>query len=165
MVIILAWLLGGPMNHYDIEQVLPHSGPMILIDTLEHYTASGCCCRVSISNDSMFYQQGNKGVPSYVGTEYMAQAIAAFAGANALDKNQQVKIGFLLGSRKYKTTKPYFYLGCRLDICVEELYQEDSGLSVFECTITDQDNCLLAMANINVFQPENSKEFLQDSYE
>ncbi len=152
------------MNNYDINQVLPHQSPMILIDSLEHYDLDSCRCTVAITQHSPFYNTVNKGVPSYIGSEYMAQAIAAFAGAHALDDNDSVQIGFLLGSRKYKTMCPYFALDERLTITIKELYREDSGLRVFECEIISAEQSVLAQANINVFQPKDPDAFIQESY-
>lgn len=152
------------MNKYSINEVLPHKEPMILIDSLESYDSDSCICQVTITKESPFYDDTLAGVPSYIGSEYMAQAIAAFAGANALDNKSKVTIGFLLGSRKYKTFKPAFLLNTRLTIKVKELYQEESGLSVFECEINDQTPSLIAQANINVFQPDNAEAFINESY-
>lgn len=152
------------MNKYPIEDVLPHRAPMILIDSLELYDNDSCICQVTITKASPFYDDKLAGVPSYIGSEYMAQAIAAFAGANALDNKNKVTIGFLLGSRKYKTFKPAFLLNTRLTIKVKELYQEESGLSVFECEINDQTPSLIAQANINVFQPDDAEAFINESY-
>jgi predicted hotdog family 3-hydroxylacyl-ACP dehydratase len=93
----------------------------------------------------------------------MAQTIAAHAGALALDNKEPVTIGFLLGSRKYKTYKPYFLLGEQFTITVKQLYQEDTGLSVFECDIKDQTQNVIAQANINVYQPKDAEAFINES--
>jgi len=153
------------MNNYKIEDVLSHREPMILLDALSDYDENTCTCCVKITPKSPFYDKNKEGVPSYIGCEYMAQAIAAYAGAAALDKNNKIKIGFLLGSRKYKTFRPIFKNNNQLKIKVEKLYQEDSGLSVFECEITDEQSHLLAQAKINVFQPNNPEQFLKENYE
>jgi predicted hotdog family 3-hydroxylacyl-ACP dehydratase len=151
------------MNNYSITDVLPHRDPMVLIDSLESYDIDSCICQVKITNKSPFYNEKMAGVPSYIGNEYMAQAIAAYSGANALDSQHKVTIGFLLGSRKYKTFKPYFLLNTLLTIKVKQLYQEESGLSVFECEINDQTSNLIAQANINVFQPEDAAAFINEN--
>lgn len=153
------------MKKYSIEAVLPHQAPMILIDSLNSYHNDGCVCDVTITENSPFYNETKKGVANYIGSEYMAQAIAAYAGALALNNNNTVKIGFLLGSRKYKAFKPYFKLNEKLSIKVEVLYQEESGLSVFECEITSSKNEVLAQAKINVFQPQDPMEFLENNLE
>ncbi|WP_199609009.1 ApeP family dehydratase [Flocculibacter collagenilyticus] len=149
------------MNQYNIEQVISHREPMILIDGMASYTQKSAECWVAICPESPFYQSSLSGVPSYIGIEYMAQAIAAYAGANALDNNEHVKIGFLLGTRKFETHTSIFKLHQKLVIKVEELYQEESGLSVFECTI-EQEQTLLASAKINVFQPESPEKFIKE---
>lgn len=152
------------MNKYDINEVLPHRSPMVLIDSLASYDVDSCCCNVTITTKSPFYNATKKGVPSYIGSEYMAQSIAAFAGAHALDKNNGVQIGFLLGSRKYKTMRSHFLLNEKLTIAIKELYKEDSGLSVFECEIVTVKNEVVAQANINVFQPENPEAFIHENH-
>lgn len=151
------------MDKYAINDVLPHEAPMILIDGIEQYTDKECIARVTITKDSPFYNSAKQGVPSYIGCEYMAQAIAGFAGSQALDIKEPVQIGFLLGSRKYKTLRPYFLLGETLNISLCELYTEDSGLRVFECKIIDSENIAVATANVNVFQPKDPEQFIKEN--
>jgi len=152
------------MNNYQITDVLPHQAPMILIDSLEYYDEGACRCSVEITPASPFFDELKQGVPSYIGSEYMAQAIAAFAGAHALDAKGEVQIGFLLGSRKYKTFQAHFKRNEVLTITIKELYREDSGLRVFECEILSHENHVLAQANINVFQPKDPDAFIHESY-
>lgn len=151
------------MNNYSITDVLTHREPMILIDSIDQYDNESCTCQVLISDSSPFYQVTKKGVPSYIGCEYMAQSIAAFSGAQSLDEKKPVSIGFLLGSRKYESFQTYFTISSQLSITVTQLYKEDSGLSVYDCDIYDGEKRLLAKAKINVFQPEDPEEFIKDS--
>ncbi|WP_088332631.1 3-hydroxylacyl-ACP dehydratase [Lacimicrobium sp. SS2-24] len=148
-------------NHYSIEQVLAHRAPMILLDKLVNYDTESACCQVTIKSVSPFYQPQSRQVPAYVGIEYMAQAIAAFAGANDLDSERDIKVGFLLGTRKYQTEVQGFTRDQQLDIHVTRLYQEESGLSVFECYIMEQER-VLASAKVNVFQPANPEQFITE---
>ncbi|BED91172.1 MULTISPECIES: hotdog family protein [unclassified Pseudoalteromonas] len=150
------------MNNYSIEQVVPHDSPMILIDQLVDYSDENATCSVTITPQSPFYSEQIEGVPSYIGVEYMAQSIAAYAGALAKDINEAVKIGFLIGTRKYKTHQATFYKSSTLTIFVQKLYQEESGLSVFECQITENKK-ILCDAKINVFQPENPLKFIREN--
>lgn len=149
------------MNNYNIEQVVPHREPMILLNKLISYEQNSAICEVTISPASAFYSDNLHGVPSYIGTEYMAQAIAAYAGALAKDKGEAVKIGFLIGTRKYKTHTPIFSMGAVLQVTVSKLYQEDSRLSVFECCIKNN-NTALCEAKINVFQPQDPMQFIRE---
>lgn len=149
------------MSHYNLNDVLPHEAPMILISRLISHGLNGCVCEVDINQDSAFFDTDKNGVPSYIGTEYMAQTIAAYAGATALDAGDSVKIGFLLGSRKYEIKIPIFNCGDTVKISVEKLIDDESGLSVFDCSITNVQGELFAAAKINVFQPEDPISFLR----
>ncbi|KZN48627.1 3-hydroxylacyl-ACP dehydratase [Pseudoalteromonas luteoviolacea] len=145
-------------NSYGIEQLIAHRDPMILISELTEYDTSQATGVVRITADSPFISE--KGVPSYVGIEYMAQMVAAYAGAKALDNGGTIDIGFLLGSRKYKTHIPYFKPAQNLVVSVEELHKEESGLGVFDCKIKYNDE-LLAEAKVNVFQPDDPQGFIK----
>ncbi|WP_024611389.1 MULTISPECIES: hotdog family protein [unclassified Pseudoalteromonas] len=147
--------------HHPIESVLPHTAPMILIDSLESYDEISGRCLVTITAQSNFYDPELKRVPSHVGIEYMAQTIAAYANANQVDSGAKVEVGFLVSSRKYKMHCTGFSLNSTLTIEVEKLYSEESGLSAFECKIKEGD-ALLVDAKINVFQPENPSQFLAE---
>ncbi|MBU2979669.1 3-hydroxylacyl-ACP dehydratase [Alteromonas sp. C1M14] len=140
------------MTAYEVEDVLTHEAPMILINRLHSYTEESAQCEVSISETSPFFDPTLNGVPSHIGIEYMAQTIAAFAGANDLDAGREKKVGFLLGSRKYNSTIPVYKNGCSLQVTVQRLFQEESGLGVFDCHITLSEN-RVSSAKVNVFQP------------
>ena len=120
------------MTQYSIEAVLPHADPMILLSRLVSYDQDSAVCEVDITAESAFYNEQTQTVASYIGTEYMAQSIAAYAGALALDDNAAVKIGFLIGSRKYNTFSPEFKLGQTLSVSIKNLFQEETGIRVFE---------------------------------
>ena len=97
------------MKKYDLEKVLPHNYPMILIDDIievnlaEHYII----CSVDIRKDKIFFEKD--GVNPLVGIEFMAQTI----GCYSFFKNNECtpKIGFLLGTRSYKNTLEKFEEG------------------------------------------------------
>jgi len=147
--------------HFTIEQVLPHDHPMILLDSLYDFCQEKATCCHLITAQSLFFDATLQGVPSYVGIEYMAQTIAAYANANELVNNRKVEVGFLVSSRKYKCDFPVFKLGMALQITAKQLYKDDSGLSAFDCAIFINDD-QIASARINVFQPENPTEFLAE---
>ncbi len=154
------------MTQYSIESVLPHAHPMILIDQLETYDEMSATCSLTITAESNFYNVTTQAVPSYVGIEYMAQSIAAYANANEKDQGREVSIGFLVSSRKFRVYTPSYTLGSQLVVNVEQLYKEDSGLCAFDCKINlikeEQQNILLAEAKINIFQPNDPEAFLAE---
>lgn len=148
---------------YDIESILKHRKPMRLIDELLSFDATSASVLVSINEQSEFYRKESGGVPSYIGIEYMAQCIAAKAGANDLLHHKDVSLGFLLGTRKYHPSIPIFLLGQVLQITVSEVVEDHGGLSVFACSIVEASipEIILAEAKINVFRPENPEAYLQ----
>jgi predicted hotdog family 3-hydroxylacyl-ACP dehydratase len=148
----------------DIHTLVPHSGPMSLLDTLLAADAETLEAQVRIGPESMFCSGGAVG--AWVGVEYMAQAVAAHAGFAAVQRGEPVRVGFLLGSRRYACKVAAFAVGSVLNIHVQRALQGDNGLGAFDCRITDgEDGTELASATITVFQPDNVEEFLQRSSE
>lgn len=141
---------------YAIEQVLPHAHPMILLSRFIEAGTDYAVCEVDISPQSAFYQPESGAVPAYAGIEYMAQTIAAYAGANALQQGGKVKVGFLLGCRKYSPDVSQFKQGSVLRVKASKLVMDESGLSVFDCQISIEGKTVVT-ANLNVFQPEQSE--------
>lgn len=148
------------MTMPDIRTLVPHSGQMVLLDRVLSADADNLCAEVRIHAGSIL--AGEQGVGAWVGIEYMAQAIAAHAGYLARMAGAPVKIGFLLGARRYDAQLPWFVAGSVLQVHVHQALQGDNGLGAFECRI-DAAGIMLAQATVTVFQPENAKQFLQDS--
>lgn len=133
---------------------------MVLIERIEQYRTDFLEASVSISELSPFYDAALALVPNYVGIEYMAQTVAALAGIEAEQRGEPIRTGFLLGSRKLTLSQAGFAAGQRYHIRVARLYQEDSGLAVFDCQICDASQQQIASANINVFQPQQTDAYL-----
>ena len=66
----------------DIRMLVPHDGQMVFLDRVLATGSDSLCAEVAIGPDSVFFD--GAGVGSWVGIEYMAQAIAAHAGYGAL---------------------------------------------------------------------------------
>lgn len=146
---------------YPIEQVLPHAHPMILLDSFTEAGAEHAVCTVNISAQSPFFDLASRSVPAYVGIEYMAQTIAAYAGAHKLTAGNSVRLGFLLGCRKYQPVVPAFAEGAELVVSVSKVVMDESGLSVFDCQIMQQ-STILVSAKLNVFEPDNHRDWLTE---
>lgn len=145
----------------DICQLVPHSGQMVLLDRALSADAEQLCAEVRIHEGSMLC--GADGVGAWVGIEYMAQAIAAHAGWLALQRGEEVKVGFLLGSRKYEANVAHFAPGSVLHVHVRRVLQSENGLGAFECRIDIAGGMAnAAHATVTVFQPENVNQFLKD---
>lgn len=145
------------MSIPDIRLLLPHSGPMVLLDRVICADEESLCAEVRIRPDSLFCAQG--GVGAWVGLEYMAQAIGAYAGYTRRLRGEPIKIGFLLGTRRYECAQPLFTVGSLLKVCVKRVFQSDDGLASFDCQI-DDDHGQLANAHVTVFQPADAEAVL-----
>lgn len=153
------------MSVPDIHTLVPHSGAMSLLSRFVEADAETLSAEVDIGLGSMFCVDGAVG--AWVGVEYMAQAVAAHAGWCARQRGEPVRVGFLLGSRKYSCTVASFPAGGTLRIHVHRALQGENGLGAFDCRIEDgrggSGGAVLATATITVFQPDHVEEFLQRS--
>ena len=139
----------GAEGVVSLEAVLPHSHPMILLDEIVRIDATSMQSKVRIAEDAMFYQPP-VGVPSYVGIEYIAQTVAAHAGVAALEQGDRVRVGFLLGTRRYACRVPYFPLGALLTVRVSSLFLAPH-ISKFSGTILGAGTGELASCAVTVY--------------
>jgi predicted hotdog family 3-hydroxylacyl-ACP dehydratase len=93
-------------------------------------------------------------VPAWVGIEYMAQAVSAWAGARALRGGGRPRIGFLLGTRRYDVHCAAFPGGRTLRVQVRCEFMGDNGLGLFDCSI-HLDGAEVAAGRLSVFEPAN----------
>jgi predicted hotdog family 3-hydroxylacyl-ACP dehydratase len=126
---------------------------MILLSALLHCDAESVRAITHINAASPFFDADLDAVPAHIGLEYMAQTVAAWGGANARAGGGSVKLGFLLGTRRYQPQVPAFPRGAELVIEAREVMRDDSGLGVYQCTIHGQGE-LWVEARLNVFQPD-----------
>src|SRR6185369_5593006 len=80
-----------------LADLVPHRPPMLLLDRVLAYSNEAVSCEVNIRPDSPFVEGAL--VPAVVALEYMAQAVAAFAGLTARIEKKEFRLGLLLGSR------------------------------------------------------------------
>jgi len=142
---------------WSLEELLPHSRTMLLLESLvgegEDWVEAG----VRIAEDSLFYDPGIAAVPSWVGIEYMAQTVALYSGLQARRAGGQAKLGLLLGTRRYEVTSSNFPLGSFLTVRAEREW-DDGQMAVFSCAVSGPQR--LASARINVFLPHDAQAFL-----
>jgi len=134
-----------------IENYVPHRAPMLLLERLLAADDDSALAEVIVQQDGLFLQDA--GMPSWVGMEYMAQTVAAWAGWRARQKGQAVKIGFLLGSRRYEASQAFFAPGARLHVSVRCELLGANGLGMFDCRIHAEGGAEVANARISVFEP------------
>ena len=137
---------------YSVEELLPHEPPMVLLDELLDWTDKGARTAVLIRDDSPFAVAGF-GVPAHVGIELMAQTCGVFAGLEAKQAGEPVKLGFLLGSRRYSAERDRFQAGERLEIQVTSVFHE-GPMAVFDCRI-ESEGRVVAAAQLTLYRPDD----------
>lgn len=139
-----------------IEDIIPHSGDMILIDEIVSHNGENLIATRSIRESDPFYRPGTDpvmggtaGIPSWVGLEFMAQAVAAWSGLRVRAEGGKPRSGFLVGAKKYRSSAAVFPLGCQLEIEVR-LRDRHGSLVVFEGKIVSDE--IEAEAVLNIYE-------------
>lgn len=136
-----------------IEDLLPHRYGMLLVERLLAWDAASATVSARPSADAWYAEPG--GMPSRIGIELMAQAIAAHVSVVAWSRGEPPKKGVLLGARAYRATQPYFAVGSELTVKATRAFSDDTGMGAYDCTIEDA-----AKARILVFEPPDFEAFI-----
>lgn len=149
------------MNPWPIAQLIPHSGNAILIDEIVSFEGQTLVARTRIKPEGLFHNADGS-LPAWVGLEIMAQAVAAWAGCQALSKGLPINLGFLLGTRHYQCQVPAFTVGTDLMVSVTCTLQDEAGIGSFACEISETGQ-VLASARVNAYSPGNVNHYTQEA--
>ncbi|NOS73007.1 MAG: 3-hydroxylacyl-ACP dehydratase [Methyloglobulus sp.] len=121
---------------------------MVLLNRVVEFDGNNLVAEMTVRNDSLFGNE--KEVPAWVGIEYMAQAIGAYAGIKSKLAGEPIKLGYLLGTRRFSSNVASFVAGTELTINVKVIIQDDK-LGAFDCQILGDG--IEVSANLTVYQP------------
>jgi predicted hotdog family 3-hydroxylacyl-ACP dehydratase len=138
------------LEYPAIEALLPHRDGMLLVDRVVH-AGEGTLRAVLEVRESAWYVDAN-GMPAWMALEAMAQTVAACVGNARREQGLPPVQGYLLGTRRFRSARPAFPVGCTLEIVAERQYQEASGIGAFECRV-ELDGERVADATLTVFDP------------
>ena len=141
----------------SIGAILPHRYGMLLVERLLEWDASSATVSASPSADGWYAEDG--GMPSRIGIELMAQAIASHVSVVAWSKGEPPKKGVLLGARAYRATRPYFPAGSKLTVKAVRAFSDESGMGAYDTRI-DLEGAEVAKARILVFEPPDFAAFI-----
>jgi len=136
---------------YSIAELLPHAGRMVLLDRVRGFSDNALEADVRVRRDNPFFER-ERGVAAHIAIEWMAQACGAFAGLQAKRDGLPVRIGFLLGTRSFKSQKAWFAEDAQLVVRAELVFR-DGETGVFDCTLRDSET--LAQAQLTLYQPSD----------
>jgi len=131
---------------------------MVLLDEVTEADDDGLSARLDIRQGLPFFT--GEGIPTYVGIEYIAQAISAFNGYRAKQRGEDIRIGFLLGTRKLDFARSWFAEGERLDVRVVPVF-DDEGMAVFDGSIAVGGEEIVT-ARVNVYQPDEPLQMIEE---
>ena len=143
------------------ERLVPHRGGMLWIERVLACDADHVIAEATVHPHHLLADEADPGLPAWMGIEYMAQGIAAWAGGRALLRGEPVKPGFLLGTRRYECLRPWLAYGTRLRIECQRELMGDNGLGMFACRLLEGD-AVIATANVSVFEPPDPTAYLSD---
>jgi predicted hotdog family 3-hydroxylacyl-ACP dehydratase len=130
---------------FDVAELLPHTGEMIWVDKVLAWDEDSVTSELTVRGDALF-GDGNM-VPAWAGIEYMAQAIGLYAGLHAKRAGEPIRLGFLLGTRRFESNVPAFRIGSILTVRAEKMMQ-DGHLAVFDCRITGEHVNVSSVLNV-----------------
>jgi predicted hotdog family 3-hydroxylacyl-ACP dehydratase len=132
---------------------------MQLLDRIVAVDAESAVAEVRVPVDGLFTHDGQ--VPAWVGIEYMAQTISAWAaGRSQAQGGTGPKLGLLLGSRRFEAHCEGFPCGATLRIKARCEIMGDNGLGMFDCRV-EMDGREVANARVSVFEPGDGFSFVQ----
>ncbi|ALM86900.1 3-hydroxylacyl-ACP dehydratase [Bordetella sp. N] len=143
-----------------MAELLPHSGAAVLLDKVLSCDEDSLVASVTVRPHEG-YGDSDGNLPAWLGMEFMAQAVGAWAGCQARRAGVPVQLGFLLGTRRYDCRVPAFTAGMALTITAERSFQDAAGMGVFLCQIHLGEDCL-AEARLNVYSPPDAGAFIDE---
>jgi predicted hotdog family 3-hydroxylacyl-ACP dehydratase len=137
-----------------VAELVPHRPPMILIDEILDIGETWLSARVAVTDCSPFVEDGK--LPALVTLEYMAQSIAAFAGAARRAAGEPVRLGFLIACREMELQVDSLSAGDELEVTVNQVWA-DEHLGSFDCLVTLHGE-KISRASLSVYQGDLSPE-------
>jgi predicted hotdog family 3-hydroxylacyl-ACP dehydratase len=149
------------VSYPAIEELLPHRGAMLLIERVIFADAERLSAQTRV-NSGAWYADADGNMPVWIGIELMAQAIAAFVGLEHRRRGDPIKVGFLLGTRKFSAETAAYPPDAVLGITACLAYRDPNGLGAFDCYIT-VDGRRVAEATIKVYEPDDAERFVREN--
>ena len=86
------------IEHEELSQLVPHRGKMFIIDRITNASVDDWSIEseTKITDDFMFFDKMEGGVPNYACFEIIAQTISALTGLYMREKGLKPNMGFIL---------------------------------------------------------------------
>ena len=145
---------------YRVEELVPHRGPMSLLDAVEDYGLDWLRAVVTPHPGARFATPS--GVPGWVGIEYMAQAASAFGGIEQVQRGDTPTIGLLIGARYYRCMQDSFSFGRPLTVIAKIALRDADDFVAYDCRI-ERDGLGVAECTLKAYRPSDIGTLLGDA--
>ena len=136
----------------ELETLLPHRSPMLLLERVVAFSNDGIECVVK-TKDTPFNHEG--AIDIVVATEWMAQAVGAYVGATRREKGESPRVGFIIGSRRLDFHVNRVPSDAVLRVHARPVWI-DRGNGSFQCRVEEVDSGrILAEGSLTVHEPES----------
>ncbi|GHA96713.1 ApeP family dehydratase [Modicisalibacter luteus] len=136
-----------------IAPFVPHAQGMCLLDRIVEVGEEHLVADVMPEAQDLFCIDGS--IPAWVGLEWMAQAVAAWAGWQAATRGESPAVGFLVGTRRFEAAVDAFPLVQPYRVSVSLDFRADNGLGQFRGVI-ENDTTPLAEGSLTIYVPTPS---------
>lgn len=117
-----------------IETLVPHAGPMCLLDEVLSHEPTRTSCSVRAGDSSVLADPAGR-IGSHVALEWMAQCIAVHGGLLARGAGTPPRPGLFLGSRRATLPGGRFDADARFEVDAQLLRGSGVGPHAFACTL------------------------------
>jgi predicted hotdog family 3-hydroxylacyl-ACP dehydratase len=136
---------------YSLGDRVPHTGPMRLLDDWVEVAADPVQARATVRCDGIFEGPGEHTLPSWVGPEYIAQAIAAWSGLRERQQGRPIRPRFLVGTRGFERSRERLPGACRLTVDAARVFESGDGMAVFDGSVAGEG--VQQSARVQVYLP------------
>lgn len=142
------------MLYPKLEELVPHTPPMLLLDEIVETSKSAITCKLNLRSDSTFVRQGR--VRAVIALEYMAQCAAAYAGYQQYLDGKRSQMGYLVSVRDAVFETGYLYVGDELLVRADHRWGNETTAN-FQCEVA-RSGLAIAHATLSAFQPSLGHE-------
>lgn len=137
------------MTFPAVSEIVPHTGPAVLLDCVLSADDSGICCQAIIGPHMWFAD--DEGVTAAICLELMAQTVAAFSGLRNRRTGMSVEPAFLVSCRELNLEVNRLQHGDIVEIHAQVVFAGRGPLASFTCEVLRRGE-RLASGSVNVYE-------------
>lgn len=145
-----------------VSALVPHARGMCLLDRLIAVDDGGATTETCPRREDLFATPA--GIPAWVGIEWLAQSVAAWAGYRSRAQGEPPALGLLLGSRRYRSRLPTFPFGRTIRVTANIEFAADNGVTQVSGSLhwAGSEALPLAEGSLTLYRPDSMPMAGQD---